>query len=93
MLAPVLRAIFAPAPTTPRKQPSQRAALQKRLRAAEAQAERLRGQFAALEPNDSEHAPWHRHARKDDRTLSTGPKVAVQPGAAGGAPIPVRRSR
>jgi hypothetical protein len=57
MLTPVLRAIFAPAPTTPRKQPDQRAALQQRLRAAEAQAERLRGQLAALQPSDSQHAP------------------------------------
>src|ERR1700683_2836540 len=47
MLTPVLRAIFAPAPTTPRKQPDQRTALQQRLRAAEAQAERLRRQLAA----------------------------------------------
>jgi hypothetical protein len=44
-----LRAIFAPA-AAPRRQPGQRAALQKQLRAAEAQAERLRWQLAALEP-------------------------------------------
>jgi hypothetical protein len=57
MLTPVLRAVFAPAPPTPRKQPGQRAALQQQLRAAEAQAEQLRRQLAALTPDDNEHAP------------------------------------
>lgn len=56
MLTPVLRAIFAPTPPAPRKQSDQRAVLQQRLRAAEAQAERLRRQVAALEPDHSEHA-------------------------------------
>jgi hypothetical protein len=57
MLAPVLRVIFAPAPPTPRKQPDQRAVLQQRLRDAEAQAERLRKQLAAIKPGHNEHAP------------------------------------
>lgn len=57
-----LTAIFAAGPTALRKQPDQCAVLQQRLRAAEAQAERLRGRLAALEPNDSEHAPRHRRA-------------------------------
>jgi hypothetical protein len=57
MLTRVLRAIFAPAPPAPCKRPDQHAALQQRLCAAEAQAERLRGQLAVLEPDDSEHAP------------------------------------
>ena len=57
MLTTVLRAIFAPTPPAPRKQPDQRAVLQQRLRAAEAQAERLRRQLAALEPDDSGRTP------------------------------------
>jgi hypothetical protein len=57
MLTPVLRAIFAPAPPAQRKQPDQRAALRQRLRNAEAQAERLRGQLAALERDGSGHTP------------------------------------
>ena len=57
MLTPILRAIFASAPPPPRKQPDQRAELQQRLRAAEAQAERLRKQIAALNPDGNEHAP------------------------------------
>ena len=57
MLTPILRAIFAPAPPPPRKQPDQRAVLQQRLRAAEAQAERLRKQLAAFNPGHNEHAP------------------------------------
>ncbi len=42
MLKPVLRAVFAPAPPAPPKQPDRRAALEMRLRAAEAEAGRLR---------------------------------------------------
>lgn len=57
MLTPLLRAIFAPAPRTPRKRPNRRAALQQRLRNAEAEAERLRRQLTALEPDDGDHAP------------------------------------
>jgi hypothetical protein len=57
MLTPVLRAIFAPDSPAPRKQPDQRAMLQQRLRTAEAQADRLRKQLAALDPGDSEQAP------------------------------------
>jgi hypothetical protein len=55
MLTPLLRAIFAPAPPTPRKRPDRRAALQQRLHRAEAEAERLRRQLAALEHGDGDH--------------------------------------
>jgi hypothetical protein len=57
MLTPVLCAISAPALPAPRKQPDQRAALKQRFRVAEAEAERLRRQLAALTPDDNEHAP------------------------------------
>jgi hypothetical protein len=50
MLTPLLRAIFSPDKPAPRKPPDQRAALTRRLRAAEAEAERLRQQLAAIEP-------------------------------------------
>jgi hypothetical protein len=54
MLTPVLRAIFAPALPAQRKQPDSRAGLQRRLRAAEAEADRLRHQLAGLEPDGGE---------------------------------------
>ena len=57
MLTPVLRAIFAPATPAPRKPPDRRAALARRLRAAEAEAERLRHQLAELEPEGGELRP------------------------------------
>lgn len=57
MLTPLLRAVFALAPPTPRKRPDRRAALQQRLRNAEAEAERLRRQLTALEPDDGAQAP------------------------------------
>lgn len=52
MLTPVPRAVFAPAPPAPRKQPDQRAALETRLQVAE--AERLRRQLVPLQPGDKE---------------------------------------
>jgi hypothetical protein len=53
MLPPVLRAIFIPARPAPRKPADQRAALTRRLRAAEAEAERLRAQLAKIEAKGS----------------------------------------
>ena len=46
MLTPLLRAIFSPDKPAPRKPVDKRAALTRRLRATEAEAERLRGQLA-----------------------------------------------
>src|SRR6266567_750058 len=51
MLTPVLRAIFAPAKPAPQKPPDWRAALARRLHAAEAEARRLRHQLAELGPD------------------------------------------
>ena len=49
MLTPQLRAIFLPAKPKRRKAPDQRAALTRRLQAAEAEAERLRVQLAKID--------------------------------------------
>ena len=53
MLTPLLRAIFAPAPAPQRQKPDQRAALERRLRSAEAEARRIRGELADLDPSTS----------------------------------------
>lgn len=50
MLTPVLRAVFAPGEPRKPKAADRRAMLTRRLRAAEAEAERLRGQLAEIEP-------------------------------------------
>jgi hypothetical protein len=52
MLTPVLRAVFAPGRPPPRRPADPRAALMRRLRAAE----RLRGEFAGLAPEDGSTA-------------------------------------
>jgi hypothetical protein len=52
MLTPVLRAVFAPGKPAPRKPADPRAALTRRLRAAERETERLRSQLAGLLPQD-----------------------------------------
>jgi hypothetical protein len=54
MLTPVLRAIFAPVAPAPPKPPDRRAALERRLQAAETEAQRLRHQLAGLEPEGGE---------------------------------------
>jgi hypothetical protein len=64
MLTPLLRAIFAPAHHTARKRTDQRATLQQRLCSAEAEAERLRRQLAALEPDDGGRAPCSANAKR-----------------------------
>jgi hypothetical protein len=64
MLTPLLRAIFAPARHTARKRTGQRATLQQRLRSAEAEAERLRRQLAALEPDDGDRASRSANAKR-----------------------------
>ena len=75
-----LTAIFAAAPTALRKQPDQCAVLQQRLRAAEAQAERLRGRSPHSNPTTASMRHGIGVPRNGDRTLSTGPNVAIQPG-------------
>lgn len=50
MLTPLLRAIFAPDPPRKREKPDQRAILERRLRSAEAEASRIRGELAELGP-------------------------------------------
>jgi len=78
MLTPVLRAIFAPAHRQQRKQPDQRAALRQRLRNAEAQAERLRGQLAALERDGSGHT--HNRAAADAKLAYPTSVYITNPG-------------
>jgi hypothetical protein len=53
MLTPLLRAIFAPKPTPPRTKPDKRAALERRLRSTEAEAERIRRELSELDPDRS----------------------------------------
>jgi hypothetical protein len=57
ILPPALRAIFLPAAPAPRKPTDQRAALARRLQAAEAEAGRLRAQLATIEAEDSSLQP------------------------------------
>lgn len=52
MLTPLLRAIFAPTKPAPRKPVDQRSALEKRIRAAEAEAKRLRLELSEIESRD-----------------------------------------
>lgn len=52
MLTPLLRVIFSPDKSAPRKPVDKRAALARRLRATEAEAERLRSQLAHLTSTD-----------------------------------------
>ena len=54
MLTPLLQAIFAPEKPASRKRVDKRAALERRLRAAEAEAERLRKQLAEHDPGGGE---------------------------------------
>ena len=54
MLTPLLRAIFAPAPPRQREKPDQRAALERRLRSAEAEAKRIRRELGELGPDTDE---------------------------------------
>jgi hypothetical protein len=77
MLTPVLRAVFAPTRPAPPKPTDPRSALARRLRAAEAEAERLRRQLAELGPEGSELKPYRqstqRADRLDERVESPGP--------------------
>ncbi len=54
MLTPLLRAVFAPDKPVPRKPVDRRAALKRRVRAAEVEVERLRGQLAEMESSDED---------------------------------------
>jgi hypothetical protein len=53
MLTPLLRAIFSPEPVQQRVKPDKRAALERRLRANEAEAERIRREISELGDNDN----------------------------------------
>jgi hypothetical protein len=53
MLPPLLRAIFAPEPAPQRSKPGKRAAFERRLRTAEAEASRIRHELSELDPKDA----------------------------------------